>query len=89
VDLHDIHFEHRNGLSSGAVNVTIFVGGSRSARTINRKFEIPDEQLASPLTQGLIVTDTVEMPAKTADARVVAQDPATGAAGSIRISLRK
>jgi VWFA-related protein len=89
IDLHDIHLEHRNGLSSGAVNVSVFVEGSRSARTITRKVEIPDDQLASALTQGLIVTDTVEMAAKTADARVVAQDPATGAAGSVRISLKK
>ena len=89
VDLHDVHLEHENGFSRGAVNVTVFVEGSRSARTINRKIEIPDEQLASALTQGLVINDTVEADSKAVDARIVAQDPATGAVGSVRVSLRK
>jgi len=89
VDLHDVHLEHENGFSRGAVNVTVFVEGTRSARTITRRIEIPDEQLASALSQGVVISDAIEADSKATDARIVAQDPATGAAGSVRISLRK
>ena len=86
VDLHDIHLEDQNGKWVGAVDVSLFVEGSKKIRTITRKIEIPNAQLASALEKGVEVDNSITAE-KGAALRVVAQDRATGAAGSIRLGL--
>lgn len=88
VDLHDIHLEDQNGKWVGAVDVSLFIEGSKKIRTITRKIEFPNAQLASALEKGVEVDNSIAADAG-ARLRVVAQDRTTGAAGSIRLSLGK
>jgi VWFA-related protein len=85
VDLHDIHLEKQNNIWVGAVDVSFFIEGARTARKITRKIEIPDAQLAAALEKGIVVNDSIAAGAL----RIVAQDGSTGAAGSVRITLGK
>ena len=85
VDLHDIQLAHVNNNWVGAVDVSFFIEGSRTARTITRNIEIPDDQLSAALKKGITVTDSVGA----GELRIVAQDRATGAAGSVRVSPGK
>jgi hypothetical protein len=87
VDLHDVHLEKQNNAWVGAVDVSFFVEGSRTARTIARKVEIPDDQLAAALEKGIVVNDSIGVEGRAGELRIVAQDRATGAAGSVRLSL--
>jgi VWFA-related protein len=88
VDLHDIRLENQNGKWVGTVDVSLFIEGTKKIRTITRKVEIPDSQLASALEKGEVVENSIAADAG-AELRVVAQDRTTGAAGSIRLSLGK
>jgi VWFA-related protein len=89
VDLHDVHLENRNNTWVGAVDVSFYVDGSRAARTITRQIEIPEDQLASALEKGIVVNDSIGADGQTGVLRIVAQDRATGAAGSVRAPLSK
>jgi VWFA-related protein len=88
VDLHDIQLQNQNGKWLGTVDVSLFFEGTNKIRTITRKFEIPDDQLASALEKGVEVENSIAADAG-ARLHVVAQDQTTGAAGSIRINLSK
>jgi len=88
VDIRTLQLERHDGLSAGAVDIALFVEGTKSVRTLTRKFEIPDNQLAAALESGLDVTDSLDAGPQAGDLRVVVQDHATGAAGSVRLSLK-
>lgn len=83
IDLHDVHLEHENNSFVGAVDVTFFIEGSGSARTLTRNIVIPEGQMAAALEQGLAVTAS----SGAGLLRIVAQDRATGAAGSVKVLL--
>jgi len=85
IDLHDVHLENQNNTWVGAVDVSFFIAGSPTARTITRKIEIPEEQLAAVLEKGIAVSDSIGPGAL----RIVVRDQSTGAAGSVRITLDK
>lgn len=87
VDLHDVHLQKQNDTWVGGVDVTFLVEGTHTARTITRKLEIPDGELASALEKGIVVSDSIPEDSPTGTLRIVAQDRATGAAGSLRIRL--
>jgi VWFA-related protein len=87
VDLHQVHLENQNDKWAGAVDVSFFVEGSRIARTITGNLEIPDVQLAAALKRGIEVEDSIGVGGQTGQLRIVAQDRATGAAGSVRVPL--
>jgi hypothetical protein len=89
VDLHDVHLEKQNGTWVGGIDVTFFAEGSHTARTITRKLEIPDGELAAALEKGIVVNDSIAAGGPTGTLRIVAQDRATGAAGSLRIRLNQ
>jgi hypothetical protein len=36
IDLHDVHLENQNGIRVGGVDVSFFIDGARTARTIKR-----------------------------------------------------
>jgi hypothetical protein len=61
--------------------------GAQSAYKILRKIEIPEDQLAAALEAGIVVDVSVDLPKPTGELRVVVQDDATGAGGSVRIPL--
>jgi VWFA-related protein len=89
IDLHDVQLENRNNTWSGAVDVSFFIEGSPTARTISRKIEIPEDQFAAALEKGILVNDSIVVNGPTRELHIVAQDRATGAAGSVRIALGK
>ena len=63
----------------------LFIEGARTARTITRKIEIPDAQLAAALEKGIAVNDS----SAAGVLRIVAQDRSTGAAGFVRTHLEQ
>jgi VWFA-related protein len=87
VDLHDIHLEKQDSMWVGGVDVSLSIDGSRTARTITTKVKIPDALLTSSLEKGIAVNDSIDRTGQTGRLRVVAQDRATGAVGSIRVPL--
>jgi VWFA-related protein len=87
VDLHDVHLENRNNTWVGAVDVSFLVEGSQTFRTITRKIEIPEEQLAAALERGIAINDSIRGSDTPGELRIVAQDAATGAAGSVTVPL--
>jgi hypothetical protein len=87
IDLHDIHLEHQNDRWLGSVDVTLFVEGTKSAFTVTRKIDIPDNQIASALVSGTEVNGSVTVDGEGHSLRVVVQDRATDAAGSVRVAL--
>jgi VWFA-related protein len=84
IDLHDVHLENHNHNWVGAVDVSFLTEGSQSARTFTRSVEIPEEQLSTALDRGIVVDDSVTL---NGVVHVVAQDRATGAAGTVTVPI--
>ncbi len=89
VDLHDVHLEKENAKRSGGIDVSFVWEGSGIVRTKTLKIEIPDDQLAAMLGTGIDAFDSIETMPASAAIRVMVQDRATGAAGSVRIPMGK
>jgi hypothetical protein len=87
VDLHDVQLVNEQNAWVGGVDFAFMVEGSNSARRIAGRVRIPEDQLASALRNGLSVSDSFALSGPVSRLRVVAQDRATGAAGSLRIPL--
>ncbi len=87
VDLHDVQLANEQNVWVGGVDFAFMVEGSRAARRIAGRVRIPQDQLAYALRRGLSVTDSFALGGPVSRLRVVAQDRATGAAGSVRIPL--
>ena len=87
VDLNDVHLEKQDNIWVGGVDVSLSVEGSRTFRTVTTKFKIPDAGLAAALGKGITVNDSIAFDGHTGELRIVAQDRATGAVGSIRVPL--
>jgi hypothetical protein len=60
---------------------------SKTVRTVTSKVEIPEKQLAAALERGIAVNDSIGVNGTAGDLRIVAQDTATGAAGSVTVPL--
>ena len=88
VDLHDVHLENEDNVWVGGVDVSMSIDGSRGYRTVSAKVRIPDAGLAAALEKGITVNDSIDGNGLTGRLRVVAQDRATGAVGSMRVALR-
>jgi VWFA-related protein len=87
IDLHDLHLENLNNTWVGAFDVSFVIEGSRSARTFVTKFQIPNDQLSAALEKGVSMIGSIASDGGLSELRIVAQDPATGAAGSVRVPL--
>jgi VWFA-related protein len=87
VDLHDVHLEKQDNIWEGGVDVSMSIDGSRGYRTVSAKVKIPDAGLAAALEKGIRVNDSIDGNGLTGRLRIVAQDRATGAVGSIRVAL--
>jgi hypothetical protein len=89
VDLHDVHLEHQDARWVGGVDLSLYLEGAPSVYKITRKIAIPDNQLAAALETGIVVDVSVALAVPAGDLRVVVQDDATGAGGSVRVPLGK
>lgn len=87
IDLHDVHLENRDNAWVGAVDVSFLTEGAQTVRTITRKIMVPEKQFATALESGITVNDSIPGNDTPGELRVVAQDVATGAAGSITVPL--
>jgi VWFA-related protein len=87
VDLHDVHLEKQDDFWVGGVDVSLSIDGSRGYRTVSAKVKIPDAGLAAALEKPITVNDSIDGTGQTGRLRIVAQDRATGAVGSIRVPL--
>jgi VWFA-related protein len=88
-DLHDVHLEHQDAGWVGAVQMSFYLEGAKSAHQVTRKLEIPEDKLAAALEQGIVIGASVSLAGPTGELRVVVRDAATGAGGSVRIPLRR
>jgi VWFA-related protein len=82
VDLHDLKLEHEGSRWTGAIELSIHPEGSIILRKINHKIEIPEDQLAVSLENGIEIETPIEA---SGVLRVVVQDGGSPAAGSVRI----
>src|SRR5580698_5965236 len=87
VDLHDVHLEKQDDFWVAGVDVSMSIDGSRGYRTVSAKVKIPEAGLAAALEKGITVNDSIDGNGLTGRLRVVGQDRATGAVGSIRVAL--
>lgn len=88
VDLHDVQLERQGNVWVGGVDISFRMEGSRTFDTITRTVAIPDRQLAAYQSKGIVVTHAVQLDGgQPRMLRIVAQDRATGAAGSVRVLL--
>jgi len=87
MDLHDLQLYPEDGKWNGAVEVAFYFENSRSAQIANRKIEIPEDQLATALANGIGFDHAVEFQGMSGQLHIAVVDKATGAAGSLRIPL--
>jgi len=89
VNLHDVQLGKQDRKWVGAIDLSFYVEKSNSAQATTRTIEIPEDQLAVALKKGVVIDHSIEWQGKAGDLRVVVEDKASGAAGSLRIPLGK
>ncbi len=89
IDPHDLALEHENARQSFGVDVSFHVEGSTKVLTKTLKFQIPDDQFAAFLEKGIETVESIDAAEGGESVRVVVQDRATGAAGSVTVPLGK
>ncbi len=87
VDLHNVELQHENGKRSGAVDVSFYVEGTGAILTKTFGIDIPDDHFAEFLAKGFDTTASLDATRGVKAFRVVVQDRATGAAGTVTIPL--
>lgn len=86
-DLHGVELEHGNFRRLGQIEVTVFVEGTGKALTKTVRIDIPDEQFAALLENGIDTVQSIDTAGAVEGIRVVVQDDTTGAAGSVTVPL--
>jgi VWFA-related protein len=87
IDLRDLRLERQDSKWVGALDLSFYLEGNKTAQTVTRKIEIPDNELASALEKGTSIEASIRLDKPREDLRIVAQDKTTGAAGSLTIPL--
>jgi len=87
IDLHDLQLQHESAHRTGEVAVSFFPERLGKVLTRTIRIDIPDDQFVAALQQGIVVIDAVETAGKPTGVRIVAQDAATGTAGSLRLNI--
>lgn len=82
VDLHDIHFEMKNNRHEATLGLSFADDASQHLQTATLKLSYSDEDFAAALERGFRVIKTFE---DKSAVRIVAEDGATGLAGSLRV----
>jgi VWFA-related protein len=85
IALDGLQLRQENGTHSGTIDVSILVDGSREVRTHTLKIDIADDRFAALLEHGLDTTTTIDGPPGARFVRIVVQDRATGATGSVTL----
>jgi VWFA-related protein len=89
IDIHGLHLENQHNYWVGGVDVSFLLDGSHSVWTVAGKIKLPDDQLEAALEKGLSLTRTISAGSGDTQLHVVAQDRATGAAGSLTVPLSR
>jgi len=89
VDLHGVQLANQDGKWIGSLEVSLHIENSSSSQVLPYTIEIPADQLATALEQGVVIDHSIEWPSKSGDLRIVVEDKTSGAAGSLRIPLGK
>jgi len=87
VDLHDVQFRREDAQRKGEIDLAFYVEGVEKVMNKTIQLEIPDGQFASFLEKGLDAETSIDEAAGARALRVVVQDKATGAAGSVTVPL--
>ena len=87
VDLHHVHLENQNNTWVGALDVSSPLKVHEPPGPSPGIYEIPDGQLAAALNKGIVFNESIGVDRPAGELRIVAQDRATGAAGSVRVPL--
>lgn len=85
IDLHHVHLENQDHCWVGAVDVAFLKEGARAASLTEGRLRIPEDRLAGALENGLTIDDSIAMDDKPGALHIVAQDRATGLAGTVRL----
>lgn len=88
IDLHGLHLEKQSNNWVGAVDVSFLLEGSQYARIIGSNIKIANDQLEAALEKGVTLAGSIDTGGKR-ELHVVAQDRATGAAGSLTVPLSR
>jgi VWFA-related protein len=89
IDPRDLALQHEDSKRSGLVDVSFFVRESGKLVTKTLKVGIPDEEYDAFLENGIETVESIDTAGATGTLRVVVQDQATGAAGSVTVPLGK
>ena len=85
VDLHDVHLERQGDRNVGTIEIAYVLGANIRLGTI--RISLTDPQLTQTLQTGYI-TNLAGVETVGTSVRVLVRDPATGAAGSLKIPVR-
>lgn len=89
LDVRDLWLDREDNGWVGAVEVSFFVENAKTAQIATKAINIPESQFAAALEKGIGFDHPVAWTGKPADLRIVVEDKATGAAGSVRVPLGK
>jgi VWFA-related protein len=87
VDLHDVHLERNGSRSVGKLELALSAGGKVRVQTI--EIALTDAELAEALEGGFTVSATGISASPGSSLRVVARDPSTGVAGSLKVPVQQ
>ncbi len=89
VDAHQLSLESANARRVGGIDVSFYLQGSGEVRRQSIQLDVPEDQLAEFLKQGVTVNASIAAPKGAQMLRVVVQDHVSGAAGSVTMLLGK
>lgn len=87
VDARQLSLEPANGRRLGGIGVSFYLPGSGEVRTRSIKLDVPEDQMAEFLREGVTVNGSIAAPKGGQVLRVVVQDQVSGAAGSVTMLL--
>jgi VWFA-related protein len=87
IDPRDLALQHEDSKRSGLVDVSFFVRESGKLVTKTLKINIPDDEYDFFVDNGIETVESIDTAGATGTLRVVVQDQATGAAGSVTVPI--
>jgi VWFA-related protein len=87
IDPRDLALQHEDSRRAGLVDVSFYVRESGKLVTKTLKVAIPDDEYDAFLENGIETVERIDMAGSTGTLRVVVQDQASGAAGSITVPM--
>jgi VWFA-related protein len=87
IDPRDLALQHEDSKRSGLVDVSFSVRESGKLVTRTLKVDIPDDEYDAFLENGIETVESIDTAGAKGTLRVVVQDQATGAAGSVTVPI--